>query len=349
MARARKITRSAAAVDISGNTDNDSNSVMSISSASEDESAPPVAHHKKKKRKIKKNKKHGINNTKQQYTRPNGTVVIPTKTNIDDDNREDRKKEGDLRAYFTRPPGRPKNKKSKKSSNDAPTNNNTSNEPSVSTTTVPIATKSTSNKRGSYNKQPKGSELELAYELGIQTLLETSDIDTAKTAIEAKYPGLCWGTLKRGTLYSRWKKIVKQSEKDEDGEEEVDDLTNFDRSSDTQSSTGLTTEKDITLLQNIAQARDNCNRGMPRKEMISLLADMKGVDYKTAENHYDYLVRKKVLKQLKGGGRVVSSQATTTNRTAITTAKLLRTHQTYSEGKFRNVFVYSTYHYLSII
>ena len=348
MARARKITRSAAAVDISGNTDNDSNSVMSISSASEDESAPPVAHHKKKKRKIKKNKKHGINNTKQQYTRPNGTVVIPTKTNIDDDNREDRKKEGDLRAYFTRPPGRPKNKKSKKSSNDAPTNN-TSNEPSVSTTTVPIATKSTSNKRGSYNKQPKGSELELAYELGIQTLLETSDIDTAKTAIEAKYPGLCWGTLKRGTLYSRWKKIVKQSEKDEDGEEEVDDLTNFDRSSDTQSSTGLTTEKDITLLQNIAQARDNCNRGMPRKEMISLLADMKGVDYKTAENHYDYLVRKKVLKQLKGGGRVVSSQATTTNRTAITTAKLLRTHQTYSEGKFRNVFVYSTYHYLSII
>ena len=100
MARARKITRSAAAVDISGNTDNDSNSVMSISSASEDESAPPVAHHKKKKRKIKKNKKHGINNTKQQYTRPNGTVVIPTKTNIDDDNREDRKKEGDLRAYF---------------------------------------------------------------------------------------------------------------------------------------------------------------------------------------------------------------------------------------------------------
>src|SRR6056300_185043 len=109
MTRARKITRSAAVVDISGNTDNDSNSVMLISSASEDESAPPVAHHKKKKRKIKKNKKHGINNTKQQYTRPNGTEVIPTKTDIDDDNREDRKKAGDLRAYFTRPPGRPKN------------------------------------------------------------------------------------------------------------------------------------------------------------------------------------------------------------------------------------------------
>ena len=55
---------------------------------------------------------------------------------------------------------------------------------------------------------------------------------------------------------------------------------------------------------------------------------MKSVTSKTAENHYDYLVRSRQLPELKRGGRVLSTQATTTNRTATTTAKLLRTHMT---------------------
>ena len=82
---------------------------------------------------------------------------------------------------------------------------------------------------------------------------------------------------------------------------------------------------------------------MARKEMISFVAEFKGVAFKTAENAYDYLVRKGVLTKLKGGGKVVSTQATTTNRTAITTQKLLRTYSCYSVGKFEMCLY--TYHY----
>ena len=57
---------------------------------------------------------------------------------------------------------------------------------------------------------------------------------------------------------------------------------------------------------------------------------------KTAENHYDFLICSNKLPQLKRGGRVVSAQATTTNLTAITTAKLLRTHETVALGKVIN-------------
>ena len=70
------------------------------------------------------------------------------------------------------------------------------------------------------------------------------------------------------------------------------------------------------------------NRGMSRKEMIVLIAELFGVTYKTAENHFDYLIKSKQLNELKRGGRVVAAQATTTNRTAITSQKLLRTHNT---------------------
>ena len=57
-----------------------------------------------------------------------------------------------------------------------------------------------------------------------------------------------------------------------------------------------------------------------------MLADSHGIDHKKAANHYDYLVRQNMLPTLKQGGRVVRAQATTTNRTATTTEKLLRNH-----------------------
>ena len=57
---------------------------------------------------------------------------------------------------------------------------------------------------------------------------------------------------------------------------------------------------------------------------------------KTAENHYDFFIRANKLPQLKRGGRVVSAQATTTNRTEITTAKIIRTHKTVALGKVIN-------------
>ena len=70
------------------------------------------------------------------------------------------------------------------------------------------------------------------------------------------------------------------------------------------------------------------NRGMSRKEMIVLISELFGASYKAAENHFNYLILTKQLNELKRGGRVVSAQATSTNRTAITTQKLLRTHNT---------------------
>jgi uncharacterized protein YciI len=67
---------------------------------------------------------------------------------------------------------------------------------------------------------------------------------------------------------------------------------------------------------------------MSRKEMIVLIAKLFRILYKTAENHFNYLIKLKQLNELKCGGRAVAAQATTTNRTAITTQKLLRTHKT---------------------
>ena len=66
------------------------------------------------------------------------------------------------------------------------------------------------------------------------------------------------------------------------------------------------------------------NCGMSRKEMIVSISELFGIPYKTAENHFNYLIKSKQLYDLKCGGHVVATQATTTNRTAITTQKLLR-------------------------
>ena len=98
----------------------------------------------------------------------------------------------------------------------------------------------------------------------------------------------------------------------------------------------LTTIEEQQFIQDVANARDNNNKGMPRKEIVNMIATMQGVDLKTADNHYNYLVTSGKLLQLKRGGRVVSAQVTTTNRTAITTAKLLRTFQSQDLGKSSN-------------
>ena len=70
------------------------------------------------------------------------------------------------------------------------------------------------------------------------------------------------------------------------------------------------------------------SRGMSRKKMIVLIAKLFSVLYKTAVSHFNYLIKSKQLNDLKCGGHVVAAQATTTNCTAITTQKLLRTHNT---------------------
>ncbi len=82
------------------------------------------------------------------------------------------------------------------------------------------------------------------------------------------------------------------------------------------------------MLQFIATSRDEMNKGMTRKGMITLMSKLFSVLSKAAENHFDYLIKSKQFPELKWGGRVVSAQATTTNRTAITTQKLLWTYNT---------------------
>ncbi len=57
-----------------------------------------------------------------------------------------------------------------------------------------------------------------------------------------------------------------------------------------------------------------------------MIADFHMVSHKKAEVHYDYMIRKKMLPMLKGGGQTVLAQLTTTNQTATTTAKLLCNH-----------------------
>lgn len=95
----------------------------------------------------------------------------------------------------------------------------------------------------------------------------------------------------------------------------------------------MTSLADRKFLETIIIARDNRNAGMPRKELIGIIAEFAGVSFKTAENHLDYLFRKRHLPNLKSYGRVVRAQATTTNRMAVTTEKLLRTHSSQEEGE----------------
>ena len=108
----------------------------------------------------------------------------------------------------------------------------------------------------------------------------------------------------------------------------TDEYDIYQRPSQDSDTSSLTTNSDRELLQHIAKSRDEMNRGMSRKEMIVLIAKLFSVTYKTAENHFYYLIKSKQLNELKRGGRVVAAQATTTNRTAITSQKLLRTHNT---------------------
>ncbi len=94
----------------------------------------------------------------------------------------------------------------------------------------------------------------------------------------------------------------------------------------------LTTPDFRTELQSIICARDELNNGVSRKEVISMIADFHMVSHKKAEDHFDYMIRAKMLPALKRGGKTVQAQPTTTNRTATTTEKLLRNHTNFVAG-----------------
>ena len=250
-----------------------------------------------------------------------------------DDERKDARHKGTLYGYMKAPKGRPTKGTPKPSSNETSTEATV---PPPQSSVSAISTKPKIN-RGSYTKG--GKTYERAMAVGIASLLLSGGkMAQAKAAIEEEFPGMYGGTIKRQTLHNRYLKKLTVLKKEEDHEID-DDLDMFDRrNAKNEVSLGLTNESDIQLIQSIAQARDDNNCGMSRKEAITFLSELKGVTWKTAENHYDHLIRSNKLTKLKNGGRVVSAQSTTTQRTAVTTEKLLRTYQTVSQGKLLSRF-----------
>ena len=90
---------------------------------------------------------------------------------------------------------------------------------------------------------------------------------------------------------------------------------------------GLLSTELIDVLQDIIRKRDEINNGVSRKEAIQLIVDLGQCgSSKAAENHLDYLIRKGQLTGLKRGGKVVTAQSTTTERSQINCEQQLRWH-----------------------
>ena len=74
----------------------------------------------------------------------------------------------------------------------------------------------------------------------------------------------------------------------------------------------------IDILQDIICKRDQLNNGASRKEAVQLIVDLgRASNTESAENHLDYLIRKGKLEHLKRGGKVVTAQATSTERSQV--------------------------------
>ena len=185
-----------------------------------------------------------------------------------------------------------------------------------------------------YSNYESGLKKE-AMDCGVASMFETGGGGpAAAAAIFCKFgPTIL---INRSTLRSRFEKVKKQMNEagqnnEGDGNQDPEMFFRDDHGRRIRNS--LTSRETQLYLQSIANARDNNNKGMSRKEMIYFISELEGTNMKTAENHYDFLIRANKIPQLKRGERVVSAQATTTNRTAITTAKILRTHKTVALGK----------------
>ena len=73
--------------------------------------------------------------------------------------------------------------------------------------------------------------------------------------------------------------------------------------------------------------RDKEKIGMSRKEVIQVISELgREKSFVQAENHLDYLIQAKRLTHLKSLGRVVSAQATTTERSQICASQQYHWH-----------------------
>ena len=91
--------------------------------------------------------------------------------------------------------------------------------------------------------------------------------------------------------------------------------------------TSLLSNNGIDVLQDIIRKRDQTNNGVSRAEAVSIIVDLgQAKSMKSAENHLDYLIRKGRLDKLRRNGRIVTAQATTTERCQVNTRQQFRWH-----------------------
>ena len=121
-------------------------------------------------------------------------------------------------------------------------------------------------------------------------------------------------SIPRGTLNREVNLELKRREMLLEAEDHhEDDYDIFDPKAEELTSRSLTNQKFRDLLQSIINSCDDRNDGMGQKDVITTIADLHNVTFKTyAENHYNYLVRNKKLPNLERGGRIVTAEAATT-------------------------------------
>ena len=324
------------AADLSAAAPNDDASSASSASSSSI-SAYAVQTPKKKAKLIVKNK--SAKKTTVSSSRPR-TVA----------QREAMKKPGttpSIFAYINLPVGRPPKSK-------APETSTTAADAEVASSAAdlpppPQSDKKSRSSRGSYNSYD-GGEFKAAKSAVLAHLAVNSDVAAAIKAVAPLYPTIL---LKRQTVNSWLKKMKNDSISEMNGDDKHKTLVEYDRHvatdvDDHKPKGVLTSSADREFLQSVIKARDDRNAGMPRKEIISIIAELANTNMKTAENHLDYLIRSKKLPELRNSGRVVRAQPTTTNRTAVTTEKLLRTHASQEEGEL-NYHHYLTKNHLKLL
>eukprot|EP00956_Cyclotella_meneghiniana_P008732 scaffold11931_cov56-Cyclotella_meneghiniana.AAC.4 len=283
------------------------------SSAEKEVSSPP-----RKKTKVK----HGLKRLKGKGIKK----AVVSSNRPHNKAEKDAIKQPSMWKYVKLPIGRPTKEKEPTIVTELDTNTTPSAE--ASTTTNPSATATKRKKKNTNWNEGVHKE---AMAVALQSMVETSGlVSAAIKAAQERYPTIL---IPRQTLESRYKKMQKEMAAVDDGKDV--DLAKFDRTTTDMAGRvkgSLTSAADRAFLQSLAVARDNRNCGMSRKELISIIAELTNASWKKAENHYDHLIRTKQLDKLKNDGRVVRAQATTTNRTAITTEKLLRMYSVQEEA-----------------
>ena len=89
---------------------------------------------------------------------------------------------------------------------------------------------------------------------------------------------------------------------------------------------------DRDYIQELITLRDLNNNGMSRGEIIGIIQTITGASFKKAEQHWYYFRKAKLFPKLNNNGAFQTAQATTTNRSDVTTEKVLLWHGTVEDA-----------------